>query len=313
MYEYSIPPLMPGPGRPRSRHPRAVVSLRLDPRDLRAWQALGEDWRQRMVELLEARIGPRRKHRRTPGETIRHPLPPPATATLYAGDALDVLKQLHRSKRVVDAVITDPPYGQGYRSHHREDTGGPWGKYTYGENFRPIAGDDRPFDPKPWLAFSRSGRKLILWGANYYANRLPGARCWLVWDKREGATSNQQADAELAWTNLDEPARVYSHLWMGLIRRGEENIAKGGRKLHPNQKPVALMDWCLTVAEVRAGATVFDPYMGSGTLGIACLRRGIHYVGAEIDPGYFRIAESRIRQEIERLDSGATMTCIGKT
>jgi site-specific DNA-methyltransferase (adenine-specific)/modification methylase len=308
VYEYSTLRLMSGPGRPRSRHPREVVSLRLDPRDLKAWKSFGADWRQRMVELLEARIGPRRK--RPAAKPAKAEVAPPATATLYHADALDLLAMLKRSRMHVDAVISDPPYGMGYRSHHREDIGGPWGKYTHGENFRPIAGDDVPFDPTPWLALAKKKTRLVLWGANYYASRLPNARCWLVWDKREGSASNQQADAEMAWTNLDEPTRVYSHLWMGLIRRGEENVAKGGRKLHPNQKPIALMDWCLTVADVQPGQTVFDPYMGSGTLGVACVRRGIHYVGVEIDPGYFRIAEDRIRQEIERLDNGATVICV---
>lgn len=215
-------------------------------------------------------------------------------ATLWLGDCRD----LHDIE--FDALLTDPPYGCGYRSGHntrRLDPNNPWTRYVRSENFAPIVGDDAPFDPQPW--FQLAGRKpMVLWGANYYADRLPANGCWLIWDKREGTRPNHQADCEMAWTNLSGVARLYSHLWIGLCRRGEENLSCGGRKLHPNQKPVALMDWLLDQCKLQPGMTVFDPYMGSASLGVACLRRGIRYIGVEIDPTYFGVACTRLTEEM---------------
>ncbi|MDI3258369.1 MAG: DNA methyltransferase [Sinobacteraceae bacterium] len=213
--------------------------------------------------------------------------------TIYRGDCQSLLGRI-----VADALITDPPYGQGYKSNHntsrRRDK---WSKYQRRQNFSPIRGDDRPFDPLPLISLAP---KVLLWGANYYADKLPPSRGWIVWDKREGMRSNVAADCEIAWTNQAMPPRLFSHLWSGLLRRGEENLAKGGRKLHPNQKPVALMDWTLTVLGIEEGQTVFDPYMGSGSLGVACVRRRIRYVGIEIDPQYFKIAGERLAKEVGR-------------
>lgn len=106
---------------------------------------------------------------------------------------------------------------------------------------------------------SKGDNCLIFWGANYYAHKLPATACWIVWDKRDGATSNNFADAEIAWTNQTTPTRVFAHLWNGMIKASE----KGEKRVHPTQKPVALFNWC---AE-RYGKTedfIFDPFLGSG-------------------------------------------------
>jgi len=104
----------------------------------------------------------------------------------------------------------------------------------------------------------------------------------------------------MAWSNRPGVPRLYSYLWIGLCRRGEENLSCGGRKLHPNQKPVALMDWLLDQCKIEPGMTVFDPYMGSASLGVACLRRGIRYIGVEIDPAYYAVACERLAAEVSR-------------
>jgi DNA modification methylase len=200
-----------------------------------------------------------------------------------------------------DALLGDPPYGLGYVSRHREGRhNSPTARYIHGKSFAPIQGDDEPFDPAPWVTLAGK-RPCVLWGANYYADRLPAGSHWMIWDKREGVRPNDQADCEMAWSNLKGGPRLMSHLWIGMFRRGEENLSKGGRKLHPNQKPVALMDWMLDQCGIEAGQTVFDPWMGSGSLGVACVRRGIHYVGCEIDPTYFQVAADRLAPEIDRV------------
>lgn len=204
--------------------------------------------------------------------------------TLYNADCLEVLPTLQG----VDAVVTDPPYGIGY-SH-----GGNSGVLARTTKFvgQKVIGDDKPFEPARWLNY----KTVILWGANHYASRLPDSPAWLVWDKRDGLNGNDLADCEMAWTNLDRVARLKSLRWMGMIKDAE----RGEERIHPMQKPVKLMEWAMGMAQVPVGATVLDPYMGSGTTGIACIRTGRKFIGIEIDPGYFQIACDRIRRELQQ-------------
>ena len=213
-------------------------------------------------------------------------------AILFLGDCLDALPSL---KTEVAAIVADPPYGIGLHGISSTYTS----RYLYGGGTaedRPDAylvhGDDQPFDPVPCLGFP----KVILWGGIHFAQRLPESRCWLVWDKREGTTSDNQADCEIAWTNLPGPARLHSQLWRGIVRRGEENVSKQAR-CHPTQKPIELMSWCIRLCKLEPGAVVLDPYMGSGTTGIAAIRGGYRFIGIEIDPRHFETACERIEQE----------------
>lgn len=204
---------------------------------------------------------------------------------LLLGDCLEILPTLGK----VDAVVTDPPYGIGY-SH---GVGG--GKLARSTQFdhHPIHGDDKPFDPSPWLAFPVA----VLFGANHFADKLPPSPNWLVWDKRDGVCSNDQADCELAWTNLRGPARLTRHLWNGMLKASE----KGEIRVHPTQKPVAVMEWALRQTS-SLGATILDPFMGSGTTGVACVKLGRKFIGIEIDEGYFDIACERIRKAYAQPD-----------
>ncbi|QHS09157.1 DNA methyltransferase [Sinimarinibacterium sp. NLF-5-8] len=221
--------------------------------------------------------------------------------TLYRGDCNSAAVQTHH----FDALISDPPYGMNYVSTHRDgrDKTTAFGRYIKGESFAPIHGDDKPFDPTPWVTLAGS-RPCVLWGANYFSDRLPANGHWMIWDKREGNRPNDQADCEMAWSNLKGPPRLFSHLWIGLCRRGEENLSTGARKLHPNQKPVALMDWLLDQCKLKEGDTVLDPFMGSASLGVACVRRGIRYIGCEISHEYFEVARNRLEQEIGKSGRG---------
>ncbi len=185
-------------------------------------------------------------------------------------------------------MVTDPPYGCGFV---HGIGGGCLAQSTRFAN-QPILGDDKPFDPEPWLKF----QIVVLWGANHYASRLPDKPSWLIWDKRDGTCSNDQADCELAWTNLDFPARIKRHLWNGMLKDSE----RGSPRIHPTQKPVSVMQWCMGIASIPCGAVVLDGFMGSGTTGIACIRTGRKFIGIEIDKGYFDIACDRIRRELDQ-------------
>lgn len=210
-------------------------------------------------------------------------------ATLYLGDCRDVVRRLGH----MEACITDPPYGIRNRSQQRVEPRKMKGISVIEHEWPEIHGDDAPFDPS-WMLTEFRFPALVLWGANYYAERLPPSSAWIVWDKRRDVASDDNADCEMAWTNLSGPARIFRHLWKGVCREGEENIGKAGAKLHPHQKPVALADYCITRCRLSEGARIFDPYMGSASIGLAAIRRGLHYVGCEIDPGYFDIACRRL-------------------
>jgi site-specific DNA-methyltransferase (adenine-specific) len=199
-------------------------------------------------------------------------------ATLYLGDCIEILPHLPK----VDACITDPPYGIGYMAP--TGVGGEY-KNLPRRTYDAIHGDDQPFDPSPWLGF----REVVLWGANHYADRLPSSAGWLVWDKRDGMTPNNNSDCEIAWLKGGGSARMFRHLWNGMCQASE----KGETRTHPTQKPVALMAWCLGFVKAQ---TVLDPYMGSGTTGVACVNDGRAFIGIEREPRYLDIACRRIEQ-----------------
>lgn len=195
---------------------------------------------------------------------------------LILGDCLEVMPLLGE----FDAVVTDPPYGIGY-AH-----GGGGGKLARSTVLAkmPIAGDDKKFDPAPWI-----NQPAILWGGNHFADRLPATQSWIAWDKRCADYSNDQADCELAWTNLGFPARMFRHVWNGMLRGSESKVPR----VHPTQKPIALMEWCLDF--MPKAQTILDPFMGSGTTLVACAKMGRKGTGIELDPDYFEIACERVR------------------
>lgn len=190
--------------------------------------------------------------------------------TLWLGDCRDILPTLEG----VDAVVTDPPYGLGDRM---ESGAGEWSK---GWNEAPawdretVAGLVEMLEPF---------RQVIVWGGNYYP--FPPARGWLVWDKCQEHTSGH---GELAWTNLDLPVRTF--------RLSRVEAYSRMNKQHPTQKPVRLMSWCLSF--LLEAKVVCDPFAGSGTTGVACVKAGKQCVLIERDPGYFEIACRRIREAV---------------
>ena len=125
--------------------------------------------------------------------------------TIYHGDAREWMPE-------ADVIVTDPPYGMSYR--HGSRRGGPMGFDT-----QTIFGDFEPFDPSPILAMNKP---TVLFGANHYASRLPDLAGWFVWEKRDGSPSNDQSDAQLAWTNVHAIVRVFRARWSGAHRTGRD-------------------------------------------------------------------------------------------
>lgn len=208
--------------------------------------------------------------------------------TLYLGDCREILPTLGR----VDAVVTDPPYGISYAQ-------GDGGAQVAGRrvpvrrNNLAIVGDNEPFDPSMLLDFD----ELIAWGADHYAQRLPHGR-WLAWDKISGASLvDSFSDVEFAWHSERGASRIISYLWKGVLQDGE----KGVQRWHPTQKPIAVMEWC--IKQLRKPAeTILDPFMGSGTTGVACVKLGRKFIGIEIDERYFDIALKRVSEAMRQPD-----------
>jgi site-specific DNA-methyltransferase (adenine-specific) len=195
---------------------------------------------------------------------------------LRLGDCLEILPGLQG----VGAIVADPPYGMGKYNRY-----GSRNNLIEAQPYTPIVGDDKPFDPSPFLGFP----KVILFGANWYHNRLPNCAGWIIWDKRDGMTSNNFGDCEMAWVKGEVATRVFRHRWNGMIKASEQDQ----KRVHPTQKPIALMRWILE-NYTDPSDTILDPFMGSGTTGIAAVQAGRNFIGIEIVPEYFAIAEKRI-------------------
>lgn len=205
-------------------------------------------------------------------------------ARLYLGDCREILPTLGK----VDAVVSDPPYGINY-NHGGGQRFGSVGvtKAAKARGQPKIVGDDAPFDPAPWLQFP----KVLLWGADHFFPRLPDRGRWLAWNKLGDMEPwDSFSDVEFAWCSVEGAARIFSMKWKGIAceKAGEAN----GLREHTTQKPIRLMTWCLQ--QIGEAETVLDPFMGSGTTGVACLRADRKFIGCEIDPTYFDIACRRI-------------------
>lgn len=208
-------------------------------------------------------------------------------ATLYLGDCLEILPTLPK----VDAVITDPPYGMGWvqvspsQGRHKNAGGGRTGGATskhYGET---IHGDFEAFDPQHLVAY---GQRQVIFGCNHFMGRLPSGGV-LVWIKKApNCWGAFLSDAELAWVSGRSGVFCFNDFSSGQAE------ARLGCREHPNQKPVSLMRWC--IEQAGRPNSIVDPYMGSGTTGVAAAEMGSAFIGIEREPKYFDIACRRIEE-----------------
>ena len=199
---------------------------------------------------------------------------------LILGDCLQVMPTLGR----FDAVVTDPPYGIGADEAASKNKG-KRGWTDYGES---QWDRERP-EPEVFAAILTCSKEQIIWGGNYFADLLPPTMRWLSWDK--GQRDFSLADFELAWTSQWKAARAFNYPRAKAVQDG---------KVHPTQKPVALMEWCFGfLPDVK---TILDPFMGSGTTLVACQRMGRAGTGIELDPDYFDIACKRVDEAARQPD-----------
>lgn len=199
--------------------------------------------------------------------------------TLYLGDCREILPTLGK----VDAVVTDPPYGIGKDGQART-TGGNGGRKAY--EF--LGWDAERPDPELFDLILASADQHVIWGGNYFADLFPPTGKWLVWDK--GQRINQ-SDGELAWTSRSGALRIFDKNRVALLIEGAE---------HPTQKPIEIMKW--SILQLDAPSTILDPFMGSGTTGVACVKLGRRFIGIEREPTYFDIACRRIEAAYKQPD-----------
>lgn len=196
------------------------------------------------------------------------------SVTLWHGDAREVLSKLE-----FDSIVTDPPFGLG------EKWNGGGGSQNSSWRFDPN-------EAKSWdgetveivSSFPKLAKEVIIWGGNYYP--LPPSRCWLLWDKKQPDTWTT-GQAEMAWTNLDRTVRTF--------RMAQCEAHNGMQKLHPTQKPIELMTWCL---KWIFGSVIIDPFCGSGTTLVAAKSAGRRSIGIEREEKYCEIAANRLKQGV---------------
>jgi DNA modification methylase len=201
--------------------------------------------------------------------------------TLHLGDCREILPTLGK----VDAVVTDPPYGIGWkpRVNHQDQ------QWT----------DEIDFDIRQFLV----GKQHIIWGGQYFADKLPVAEGWLTWCKRPTVgidfsnDGRSYATTELAWRDFGK-AKFITHVWDGGKRAGAE---ENRTFCHPAQKPIEVMEWCIRQLPPDS-KMILDPFMGSGTTGVAAVKSGRGFIGIEIQPEYFDIACRRISEALRQPD-----------
>ena len=203
---------------------------------------------------------------------------------LMCGDATNMeCVDLLMCGEKADIIYTDPPYGVGERTDRKSKGRGALAK---NQDLPPVVGDEsnETAVAAVELFWDIPG---IWWGANYYSHVIPESGSWIVWDKRDGVKSDDNADCELAYSSIKKPARVFRHLWKGCIRQSE----KDERKVHPTQKPIALAEWCFE--NYGDPKTVLDLFGGSGSTLIACQKTDRKCFMMEIDPRYCQIIINR--------------------
>lgn len=207
-------------------------------------------------------------------------------ATLYHGKSEELLELVGK----VDAVVTDPPYGilnlqdgtsSATRKSARQAGSGKLKNRIL--NTSKIEWDIAP-TPEMFDALRAMSNDQIFWGGNYFP--LPPCRGILVWDKEQPWQNFSQV--EIAWTSINRPAALYKKTNAGVVMTKE----------HPTQKPVGLMAWCLNF--LPEAISIFDPYLGSGTTGVAAIQMGRKFIGIERDERYFDIACKRIEQAVSQ-------------
>jgi DNA modification methylase len=189
----------------------------------------------------------------------------------------------------VDLVHTDPPYGISESAAKRVSR--ETNSLAKSSSHLPEFNDATTDAARDAFALCEGMgiKRQVWWGANYYAHALPETANWFVWDKRvEEKQKDVNSDCELAWVKSKwSSVRIFRHLWKGLIKESE----KGQARVHPTQKPVALVEWVIDY--YRDVKTVLDLFGGSGSTLIGCEKKGCDAFLMELEPYYCDVIVKR--------------------
>lgn len=202
---------------------------------------------------------------------------------LRLGDCLEILRGMDDAS--VDAVITDPPYGIKINRVANN-----FGSATnLSRRATNLDWDDNAPTKEYFDEIKRVSKNQIVFGANYFWENFYSSQCYIIWDKRGNLPAVPFCDTEFAWTSFqDRMPKKYTVINHGFIRDSKDQ-----RTEHPTQKPTELFVKIL-LDFTNEGDTILDPFMGSGTTGVACARLNRNFIGIEINPQYFEIARKRI-------------------
>ena len=203
-------------------------------------------------------------------------------ATLYLGDCMDVLPTLGK----VDAVITDPPFGVG---NFVQTTGSLRGR---GDSFAKAVDWNEFAPPQEFFQIIKEkSRHRIIWGANFF-NCFEDKGGAIIWDKVQPMSNFSKAD--IASCTHFQKTEIVRIPWTNF------NVAREAKTDHPCERPVQLYEWCINyLPKINS---VLDPYLGSGSCGVAAMRAGKKFIGIEREPKYFEIACKRIEQATKQED-----------
>lgn len=233
-----------------------------------------------MSENLNKITGYKKKHEYTNKNGI--------TSTVYLMDCMEGMAQF--PDKYFDLAVVDPPYGIGAGSK------GFTNRNTANKNAEKFYRDNDWDKVRPTKDYfdelKRISKNKIVWGGNYFTDFLEPARCYIVWDKKTG--DNSYADCELALTNIDGNARIYTKFWLGAHAKDESD------RIHPTQKPVALYDW-IFYNYIEPNQKIIDTHLGSGSSRIAADKANLYFTGFEIDEEYFDASVKRFENYASQL------------
>ena len=206
--------------------------------------------------------------------------------TIFNQDCLVGLKAL--PDKSIDLILTDPPYGK------KADKG--TNGFGAAKNRRYVGGWDGMIPPPElFQEMFRVAKNLIIFGGNYFGHLLPPSNCWIFWDKKgDVAFQNPFADGELIYTTFKKPVKRIVFKQQGFITDSKD------KRYHPTQKPTELVQQLIEMFS-EPGQLICDPFLGSGTTAVAAVKSGRHYIGYEIDPGYFQICCDRLDETEDAL------------
>jgi len=207
---------------------------------------------------------------------------------IYNEDCLQFMKQL--PDKYFDLIITDPPYGikmtsDGFGGSKNADKT----EYVKVEDW-----DKETPSEEVFKEMQRVSKNQIIFGGNYFTDKLPVTNCWVCWDKRCGVTPERTyADCEFIWTSFNQSARMIRFVWDGFIQDTKNKIKD--KRYHPTQKPVEVLRQLIR-RFAKEGDLIFDPFAGSGSHLVACKQLGFKFVGCEINKDYVEITKRRLAQ-----------------